>query len=236
MSRIVSALFDPTVLFTLGCLSVAPCLAYLDRSERAVPEIIAYLRDPALLAGFVVLLMTLFLSGNWPTTMSNSDGRIALWYLMNGAFIHITMDGLTGGWHYLHLLNVHYGRLDRRFLEDESVSWMITQIELFVMAPLCLLTYRAIVKHSNLRHPLEIITSLCQLWGAVIFFGSEVLNNFPNVPIDRQMLFDFHHCLYFWFGFGANLIWIVIPLWLAISSLSILSKIIPTAKPKSKQV
>lgn len=60
--------------------------------------------------------------------------------------ILIKVARMTGGHHFLPLLNKHYGLLDRRFLEDETTSWLITQIELFVMAPLCLLTYRSIAK------------------------------------------------------------------------------------------
>ena len=225
MIPITRILFDPTFLFTIGCLSVAPALCYLDDPVAAIPKLLQYITDPALLIGCGVFLAAILTGGAWPKGMSGSEGRIAMWYLMNGAFIHITMDGLTGGWHHLHLLNEHYCRLDKRFLEDEAVSWMITQIELFVMAPLCILTYRAILNNSRLRYALEITTSLCQLWGAVIFFGSEVLNKFPNVPVDSQFLFSFHHCLYFWFGFGANLIWVVIPLIFIIRSFNAIASI-----------
>lgn len=31
------------------------------------------------------------------------------------------------------------------------------------------------------------------------------------MPVDRHFEFTRDHCLYFWFGYGANLIWVVIP-------------------------
>lgn len=241
--KISSFIRDPTILFTIGCLSVAPVLTAIGSPATAGPKIAEYLADPALLAGLALFLGTLLAVGRWGKNMDAGTTRVALWYLVNGAFIHVTMDGLTGGWHFLDLLNQHYCRLDRRFLEDESVSWMITQIELFIMAPLCMLTYRAIVRQSPLRYPLEIVTSLCQMWGAMIFFGSEILNKFPNVPVDSQFLFTFDHCLYFWFGFGANLIWVVIPLFFILRSFFELANaanagrraVAPTSPPKKRQ-
>merc|ERR1711974_284681 len=105
-------------------------------------------------------------------------GRVALWFLFNGAFIHITMDGLTGGYHMLDLLNRHYVLLDRRFLTDEITSWMITQLELFIMAPLSLLAYVTVVKKSSFRYPVTILLSTMQLLGAIFFFGTQFFNDF----------------------------------------------------------
>jgi hypothetical protein len=49
------------------------------------------------------------------------------------------------------------------------------------------------------------------MYGAIMFFFAEVINGQPNVPVDVDRTFSFHYLLYYWFAFGANLIWIVIP-------------------------
>eukprot|EP00010_Vexillifera_abyssalis_P007788 CAMPEP_0201550304 /NCGR_PEP_ID=MMETSP0173_2-20130828/6683_1 /ASSEMBLY_ACC=CAM_ASM_000268 /TAXON_ID=218659 /ORGANISM="Vexillifera sp., Strain DIVA3 564/2" /LENGTH=148 /DNA_ID=CAMNT_0047960241 /DNA_START=310 /DNA_END=756 /DNA_ORIENTATION=+ len=130
------------------------------------------------------------------------------------------MDGMTGGWHFLDLMNEHYIILDKRFRDDEVNSWMITQLELFVMAPLCLLTYRAIVQNKPSRYFFEVLTSTFQLIGAIFFFGAELIQGFPNTPVDRNFEFTFHHTFYFWFGYGANLLWVIFPLYFILRAFS----------------
>ena len=242
MSHTVGIIFDPTVLFVLGCLSVGPALEYMQNPSGAVEKIIEYVKDPAIVSGFGVLLVGILYGGSWKKGFTGSERRLALWYLINGAFIHVTMDGMTGGWHFLELLNNHYINLDKRFAQDEAVSWLITQLELWLMAPLCILTYAAIVKRSPSRYLLEIITSLFQLAGAIFFFGSEVVNiwfrsphlhHIPNIPVDWDLSFDFHDCLYFWFGFGANLIWVVIPLIFILRSFFAARALIAKASPSA---
>lgn len=84
--------FDPTVLFTVGCLSVAPILKYVREPELAAIKVPLYFTDPAMLAGFVALIFGILLGGSHKR-LSRSETRLALWFLLNGAFIHITMDG-----------------------------------------------------------------------------------------------------------------------------------------------
>eukprot|EP01096_Ripella_sp_DP13-Kostka_P006319 TRINITY_DN2265_c0_g1_i1.p1 TRINITY_DN2265_c0_g1~~TRINITY_DN2265_c0_g1_i1.p1 ORF type:complete len:257 (-),score=145.04 TRINITY_DN2265_c0_g1_i1:39-758(-) len=215
MATLLKVLIDPTVLFVVGCLSVAPALEYVRNPAGFEKELTEYLLDPALIAGVVALFFGILIGGFWTKKTSVHS---ALWFLFNGAIIHITMDGLTGGYHFLKLLDNHYTKLDQRFRDDETTSWLITQVELFIMAPLCLLTYRAIVKASSWKYPFIILTSTFQLIGAIFFFFSEVVSGFKNVPIDRNLEFTFDHILYFWFGYGANLIWIVIPVAFIINS------------------
>eukprot|EP01104_Vermistella_antarctica_P018736 TRINITY_DN7059_c0_g1_i1.p1 TRINITY_DN7059_c0_g1~~TRINITY_DN7059_c0_g1_i1.p1 ORF type:complete len:320 (+),score=97.90 TRINITY_DN7059_c0_g1_i1:137-1096(+) len=214
MPDVSTFLFDPTGLFTIGCLLVGPILAYMEDPTTAFPKILNYFKDPAMLAGYIAFGATLFFVGKWKKSLSQGEVRTALWFLFNGAFIHITMDGLTGGHHFLDLLNNHYIQLDKRFLEDEATSWLITQIELFIEAPLCLYAFATVVKRYPSREVFTILASFLQLWGAVIFFFTEIINDFVNVPVDRNLEFTFDHCLYFWFGFGANLLWIAVPSWL----------------------
>ena len=49
-------------------------------------------------------------------------------------------------------------------------------VELFLAGPLCLAVYLAYYTGSSYRRPLEIVTAVCQLYGAIAFAGSEVLN------------------------------------------------------------
>jgi hypothetical protein len=64
----------------------------------------------------------------------------------------------------------------------------------------------------------------------------EIMHGYPNVPIDREFTFSFHHTLYFWFAFVfCNPIWIVVPVMLIVQAFKDVSALVTgqTAK-KSK--
>jgi len=223
MSSIFRLILDPTGIFCLACLTLPPTLEYLKHPQNLEAILKGYLLDPAILAGFTLLLLVYFGSGSVKDRKTFSP-LLANWFLWNGAIIHVTMDGLTGGYHFLPLLDKHYRKIDKRFDTDEAYSWVITQVELFIEAPLCFLTYRALVKKHPSRYILVILTCFTQWAGAVVFFFPEILSNFPNTPVDRHFKFDFDSILYFWFAFGANLIWMIIPYFLMENASSHLSR------------
>ena len=89
---------------------------------------------------------------------------------------------------------------------------IISALELVVYTPLCLFWYRSIMCRSPMRHALNLLVSSIQLFGTIMFAGSEVYNGFPNVPVDSSFSFTPHHLLYFWLVFVvANLLWIIVP-------------------------
>ena len=95
------------------------------------------------------------------------------------------------------------------------------------MGPLCLLTYVAYKRGWSTRFVLATLSTTLQFAGAVVFAVVEALTDFPNTPVDRGLEFTEHHCLYFWFGYGANYIWMVIPVlivWHALSGSTTLAK------------
>lgn len=60
---------------------------------------------------------------------------------------------------------------------------------------------------------------MCRLFGTIVFVVPEIVHGFPNVPVDREYAFTFHHILYFWFAFVlCNPIWIIVPLGLIVSA------------------
>ena len=95
-------------------------------------------------------------------------------------------------------------------------------VELFLAGPLCLAVYLAYYTGSNYRRPLEIVTAVCQLYGAIVFAGSEILNGLPHVNPDWNLDFTFDHVLYFWFAFVfCELLWIVVPFNLTRTALTV---------------
>lgn len=217
-------IFDPSFLFCLGALSTPLLLAFRDNPQNFSSELRKYILDPALIAGISYIILALLFSRK-SLKLSFKEKLISNWFLFNGAIIHLTMDGLSGGHHMLPLMEKNYAIVDQRFKTDEPNSWIITQIELFLMSPLCFLCYLSLRKGNITKFGLCAATAALQLMGTIIFAGSEIVSNFPNTPIDRKFEFTNHHLLYFWFGFGCNVIWIIFPTLIMINSVLELGKI-----------
>mmetsp|Transcript_11568 Transcript_11568/g.42309 ORF Transcript_11568/g.42309 Transcript_11568/m.42309 type:complete len:245 (-) Transcript_11568:287-1021(-) len=222
--------WDPTVLFIAGCVATPAVLS----PEKARE----HFTDPFLLGALALTILTILVGTALRRgDLSPRDRRVATWYLLNGSIIHILMDGLVGthgleglcgprGFaEVLPLMDAQYRKLDGRFnmsFGDHrgSCVYLVSLVELFVAGPLCLAVYVAYVSHSPYRRPLEIVTAVSQLYGAVVFAGSEILNGLPNVHPDWDLEFSFDHVLYFWFAFVfCELLWVVVPLNLTLTAL-----------------
>eukprot|EP01095_Lingulamoeba_sp_RSL-Kostka_P011857 TRINITY_DN460_c0_g1_i2.p1 TRINITY_DN460_c0_g1~~TRINITY_DN460_c0_g1_i2.p1 ORF type:complete len:126 (+),score=22.82 TRINITY_DN460_c0_g1_i2:333-710(+) len=97
-----------------------------------------------------------------------------------------------------------YNELDKRYSGKDPTVMVISNAEIFIMAPACLLVFYAISKQKPWRYPAEIFISTFQLFGTISFAGSEILSGFENVPYGDPF--------YFWLCFVfANMIWIFFP-------------------------
>ena len=228
-------LLDPFVLFCLGCL-VTPLIVQSSDDDQTVAlrgfgdetaELWkAYFTDFALLCAAAFVAAAVLIASDYPA-LSPTDTSAANWFLANGAIIHVAMDGLTGGFKYLPEMSKNYEKLDNRALgfgrndngltdDAVAVATVVFRAELFVMAPLCFLTYVSYYSRSKYCPTLALVTLSAQLWGTVMFVGPELLTGCKNmVPIGKDGCyagFSSYELLYFWFAVGANFLWIVIPL------------------------
>jgi cholestenol delta-isomerase len=71
--------------------------------------------------------------------------------------------------------------------------------------PLCFLTVAAYLTRSPYRFALQLIVSLCQLYGDSLYLLTEVKDGF----IHSEMYHPLHFWFYFWF---LNSFWIIVPL------------------------
>lgn len=173
-------------------------------------------------------------------SMSTQQFRIARWYLVNGLFFHTLCDSIAGTHQQWSLMSEAYKELDARFYEPTSAEGMlaslVTQLEMFVMTPLCLLVYygyrchalkqpignnnKYIVKHEAWVYIAEIITSTLQLIGCYFFYGGEIAHVMLDTghwktPFDVNLEFTPKHICYFWFSFCVlPLVWVFYPLWM----------------------
>jgi len=233
-------LLDPTFLF-LGPTLLVPLFASGDPKTHTLnlapptqADVLAYLQEPAVIACFVFIILGLLLGGK-------RSNRTAVWFLMNGGIVHIAMDGLTGGYHALPLMDKSYRQLDNRFNDDVSTgashdawaaAFLVVTLELFVMAPMCWLSYYAISNNKAWRQEISFMTAFLQFLGTIMFvfpefitgcrnlspFGFDgCLARFTSVPPGSTLEY---HGLFFGFAVGANLIWLAVPLKLMINAWS----------------
>ena len=226
-------LLDPFVLFCLGCL-VTPLIvestynedvALCDVSLRGFNDQTAglwkaYWTDTAVLCAAAYAVVAVLIASDYPA-LPGSDTSAANWFLANGAIIHVAMDGLTGGFEFLPMMSENYKKLDNRALgfgndakgltdDAVAVATVVFRAELFVMAPLCFLTYIAYYSRSKYCPALALVTLSAQLWGTVMFVGPELMTGCKNmVPIGMEGCsagFSRYELLYFWFAVGANFV------------------------------
>ena len=232
-SPITTLLLDPFVLFCLGCL-ITPLLVVSESNPEGGPLGTVTLRefdvenwkahfsDPAVLAAGAFTAVAVLIGSDYPA-LPSAETASANWFLANGAIIHTAMDGMTGGLGFLPLMLDNYQKLDNRFsgttASEDAVAIAATTFrsELFVMAPLCFLTYCAIYARSKFAPSLALVTLSAQLWGTVMFIGPEIMTGCKNmVPIGvtgcLAASFSPYELLYFWFAVGANFLWIIVPL------------------------
>ena len=184
-------LLDPTLLFMGACLfSVVfvrgdpKTMSLVFTPAAELPKVaFNHVKDRAFLAGFIVAAAAAYLTRSAPRL-----GARAGWYLWNGVICHVMMDGMAGGHWGLDLMDQNYRILDKRFnwhLEqsspgaphpgDAANALLVTQVELWVHAPLCIAAYVAIKNGYATARAWELLALSFQLFGAIVFLGPELV-------------------------------------------------------------
>lgn len=161
--------------------------------------------------------------------IGNVDKLIIMWFLHNGGIIHIVMEGLAAGWGLWPEIYESYQLIDNRFrfhvpdfhggAPDEAKLnvWLITQLELYVWAPFCVLTVLSYygVLHQRHRHGLAIVTSMMQIIGTIFFVFSPLFHDCMDLPPFgvKGCLpeLDWFTLIYVYLAFGINFVWVIIP-------------------------
>lgn len=173
------------------------------------------------------------LSGNKPDpdTMTKYEIYAAGWYLWNGCICHVMLDGMAGGNWGNHLMNANYRLLDLRFnwedrgtaggphASDVAAALTVTQTELWCHSTLCLFAYVGYCRDSAWKQEIGILALAFQLFGAIVFVGPEFLTGCINmVPHNEYNCMpdtgSLYNLFYFYFGVGANFVWVVIPVYM----------------------
>eukprot|EP00744_Colponema_vietnamica_P018686 GILI01026376.1.p1 GENE.GILI01026376.1~~GILI01026376.1.p1 ORF type:complete len:245 (+),score=53.97 GILI01026376.1:43-777(+) len=207
---LLEVLFDPFVAFCAICIATPLAIQYSTVTQEDVKD---YLLEPSMLFSFglmaLVVLETTF--GGKCVKLSASERMRARWYLLNGAIIHILMDGLIGVFKTNSLMAANYKKIDIRYSEplgnyNGSAVHVISLCELLIKGPICLILYRMYYRGSAHKELFEFFTCVTQMYGTVVYLGQEFVSGCPNLDVDWHLTFSLHHLVYFWFAIAIGCI------------------------------
>jgi hypothetical protein len=210
---------DPFVVFCVTCILTPVTLA---SGELTRQQIVDYFLEPSMIFSLTLLLLTVLEThvGGRCVPLSRGERYRARWYLLNGAIIHILMDGLVGIFKTNALFAANYAKIDKRYgdpLGDfrGSAVHIVSGIELFVKGPVCLLAYRAFHRGSPHRDVIEFFTCVTQAYGTIVYLGQELLTGMQNFDADWQLSFSVHYLIFFWFAILIGcFLYLIVPGWL----------------------
>ncbi|KAL3474811.1 3-beta-hydroxysteroid-Delta(8),Delta(7)-isomerase [Aspergillus californicus] len=155
--------------------------------------------------------------------ISKCNLSTVFWFTLCG-FIHLGLEGyyslnfstLTGSQHILAQLWKEYSLSDSRYLTQHAFVMCMETITAFAWGPLSFLLAVFIATENPFRHPLQLIISLGQLYGNILYLGTCAFDLLVyGIEYSRPEGYYFYG--YFVF---MNAIWIVIPIGLMYESIS----------------
>ena len=190
-----------------------------DTQELSIRENV--LSRPALIAVFLYYCVYYIFSERLQLTRLES--LLCSWFLHNGGVIHLGMEGLAAGWNACDEIYQSYKLIDKRFdfstpeLTRQNFDvFLITQVELFIWTPLCLITALCLSQKHPQRYTFALITSICHIVGTIFFVTPPIYKDCVDLPP-----FDIPGCfpdvtpfsiIFYYLAFGINFAWIIIPL------------------------
>jgi len=146
--------------------------------------------------------------------MLTSELVTIMWFVMSGC-IHLFFEGYysynfrtIGGLQDLFgQLWKEYAYSDSRYLTQDPFVLCMETITAIFWGPLSFLTAYLILTAHPLRHPFQIIVSLGQLYGDILYYATSMFDHYMfSISYSRPEAF------YFWFYFvGMNAAWIIVP-------------------------
>eukprot|EP00003_Mantamonas_plastica_P019227 TRINITY_DN314_c0_g3_i1.p2 TRINITY_DN314_c0_g3~~TRINITY_DN314_c0_g3_i1.p2 ORF type:complete len:183 (+),score=57.16 TRINITY_DN314_c0_g3_i1:462-1010(+) len=114
---------------------------------------------------------------------------------------------------FWHSCWVEYGHADGRYLISDSFVLSMETVTAVVDGPLCILAGYFLATGSSWLHVTQLTVSLFQIYGDILYFGTEWLDNFSHVDQSHWL----YTMVYFLF---LNGLWILIPGMLVIQSVN----------------
>ncbi|XP_043936246.1 3-beta-hydroxysteroid-Delta(8),Delta(7)-isomerase [Protopterus annectens] len=201
--------------------------------ELVIPDYFPNDRSMSEIVGFLFSVSGVVLVGTWLLTTRVQPGgtrmghlrRLAVcWFAVCG-FIHGVIEGwfswyckeIAADRSFLSQLWKEYSKGDSRYIIADNFTVCVETVTAWAWGPLSVWTVIAFLKNWPQRYVLQLIVSLGQLYGDVLYFYTEYRDGFQHS--------EMWHPVYFWFYFVfMNSLWIVIPFVLICDAWANLSK------------
>jgi len=171
----------------------------------------------------VIFALTLMVVGRVGPRLSWGDKGTVLWFVLSG-FIHFFFEGyfvlnhtrMGPAMDLFGQLWKEYSMSDSRYLTSDPFVLCMETITAVAWGPLSFLVAGMVTTSHPLRHPMQLIVALGQLYGDVLYYATSMFDHYyKGVSYCRPEPY------YFWFYyFFMNIFWIVIPLVLLYNSAS----------------
>jgi cholestenol delta-isomerase len=197
---------------------------------------------PVLLAFFAagvgfVFSATVILARTVQPGLSKGKLYTAMWFMLCGC-IHLFFEGYFAR-HNAEMparidifgqLWKEYSKSDHRYLTRDAFIVCMETVTAVAWGPLSFLIGWLVIKDSPLRYPLQLIVSLGQFYGDVLYYGTFFFDEAVHGAV---------YCrpepFYFWaYFFMMNGFWIVIPGWLIGESVGVMTAAIRKVKELEK--
>ncbi|KAG9243226.1 EBDP2, emopamil-binding protein [Calycina marina] len=156
--------------------------------------------------------------------------KAAIWWLVISGTIHLFFEGkfLTDSKGYFSLNHFQmgpaqdlFGQLwkeyafsDSRYLTSDPFVLCMETVTAFTWGPLCFVVAYMVTNNHALRHPLQIIVTVGQIYGLILYYATSMFDHYY-----KEVTYSRPEFLYFWFYyFFMNFIWMVFPGILLVSS------------------
>ena len=186
----------------------------------------------------VLVVATWLLSGHAAVVLLGTWWRLSLCCFAVCGFIHLVIEGwfslyhadLLGDQAILSQLWKEYAKGDSRYILNDNFMICMETVTAYLWGPLSLWVVIAFLRHQPLRFILQLVVSVGQVYGDVLYFLTEYRDGFQHGELG--------HPLYFWFYFVfLNALWLVLPGLLILDSIKQLAhaqSILDAKAPKAK--
>ncbi|XP_053704532.1 3-beta-hydroxysteroid-Delta(8),Delta(7)-isomerase [Synchiropus splendidus] len=199
--------------------SAAPPHPFFPR-DLVIPSYVPNDRSMWEILAFLFCASGVFLALTWLITAGlGSWRRLALsWFAICG-FIHGVIEGwfslyhdvIPGDQSLLSQLWKEYGKGDSRYMIEDNFTICMETVTACLWGPLSCWIVFAFLTNQSYRFVLQLVVSLGQLYGAVLYFFTEHRDGYSHSQLG--------HPVFFWFYFVfMNSLWIVIPLALIVDA------------------
>ncbi|KAK2733620.1 hypothetical protein FQN55_003302 [Onygenales sp. PD_40] len=200
----------------------AELIGYLANEWSVLTLLCAFAAGSALVLGFTLVVLSIA-----APKLRRADQAAIMWFMLSGC-IHLFFEGyfvfnhtrMAPAQDLFGQLWKEYSLSDSRYLTSDPFVLCMETITAILWGPFSFLLVYFIAAEHPLRHPLQLIVSVGQLYGDILYYATSMFDHYYN---------GLSYCrpegYYFWcYYFFMNFIWIVIPSYYLTKSVRVMSR------------